>query len=127
MSPRFDVSTYVDVQSRITRFWSEYPDGRIVVEVLSDPNQFDRLVVRADVYKHRDHSFPDASDIAAEERGADSRDGANFTSWHENCSTSAIGRALATMGYATTGGERPSRQEMEKVERSFTRLLAPRS
>lgn len=114
---RFNLATYVDVQQRINRFWSEYPDGRIVTLLLSDPAQFDRVVVRAEVYKHRDHPHPDAADLAAEERGQNVKDGANLTSWHENAATSAIGRALANMGYAKSREDRPSRQEMAKAER----------
>lgn len=112
---RFDINQYVDVQERITQFWQDYPDGRIVTYMISDPNIFERVVVRAEVYKHRDHPAPDATDLAAEEQGKGGM--ANATSWHENASTSAIGRALANMGYATTRENRPSRQEMAKVQR----------
>ena len=43
--------------------------------------------------------------------------GANRTSHEENCETSAIGRALANMGYATSHKDRPSREEMSKASR----------
>ena len=112
---RFNIQDYVDVQTRINQFWKDWPDGRIVTHVISDPDVFDRVVVRAEVYKHRDHPHPDSADIAAEEKGQGGM--ANATSWHENASTSAIGRALANMGYAKSGADRPSRQEMEKVVR----------
>ena len=41
--------------------------------------------------------------------------GVNSTSALENCETSAIGRALANLGYAAKG-KRPSREEMAKTK-----------
>ena len=112
--PRFDPNTYVDVQERINRFWSEYPDGRIVTELVSLPDDFERVVFRASIYKDRGNPGADATGFAAETQGGL---GPNQTSWHENGETSAIGRALANMGYAKTREDRPSKQEMEKVAR----------
>ena len=114
MPGRFNLEDYVDVQQRENRFWTEYPDGRIDTALMSLPDEFERVVFKASVYKHRDHAVPSATGWAAETAGTG---GANQTSWHENCETSAIGRALANMGYATSGKDRPSRQEMEKANR----------
>ena len=111
---RFDPNDYVDVSDRITRFWNEYPDGAIRTELASPASSFTEVVFRAEVYKHRENAHPDAVGYAAEKPG----NGANQTSWHENCETSAIGRALANMGYATSQKERPSKQEMQKVNRA---------
>jgi hypothetical protein len=41
----------------------------------------------------------------------------NRTNASENCETSSIGRALANLGFATKG-KRPSREEMQKVQRA---------
>lgn len=119
MPGRFDPNSYVDVQERINRFWSEHPNGAIFTEL--DPSStFDAVVFRALVFKERPVSggafqnTPDATGYASEMKGGV---GANTTSWHENGETSAIGRALANMGYATTREDRPSRQEMAKVAR----------
>lgn len=114
---QFNPHNYIDVQERINRFWSEYQDGAIRTELASAPSQFEQVVFRAEVYKHRDNPHPDATGYAAEVAGSTFKDGANFTSWHENSETSAIGRALANLGYAKNRQERPSKQEMEKVER----------
>lgn len=110
--PRFNPDDYIDVQDRITRFWSEYPDGRIETDLLSDPDTFDQVVFRSRVYKHQEHVHPDATGIASEYK---SGSGPQATSWHEVGETSAIGRALANMGYATSSKDRPSRQGMSKV------------
>ena len=35
MTGRFNLSDYVDVQERITRFWGEFPEGRIITEMMA--------------------------------------------------------------------------------------------
>lgn len=109
----FNPKDYVDVQERITRFWQEYPEGAIRTRLDSDPTDFSTCRYRAEIYKDRTAQFPDATGYAFEIAGGK---GANSTSHEENCETSAIGRALANMGYATSGKDRPSRQEMEKAQ-----------
>jgi hypothetical protein len=109
----FNAKDYVDVQERITRFWREYPEGAIRTRLDSDPSDFTTCRYRAEVYKDRTSAAPDATGYAFEVAGGK---GANSTSHEENCETSAIGRALANMGYATSGKDRPSRQEMEKAQ-----------
>lgn len=113
---RFDLNNYKDVQQRIVEFWTKYPDGRLETELMSLPDEFERVVFRARAWKQA-VPFDAPADVtgwAAETAGTA---GANQTSWHENCETSAIGRALANLGFAKTLEDRPSRQEMEKVNR----------
>jgi hypothetical protein len=112
--PRFDVSKYIDVQQRINRFWDEYPEGRIETNLMSPPDDFTQCRYVARVYKQAYDPLPAASGWAFEIAGGG---GANATSHEENCETSAIGRALANMGYATSVDDRPSREEMTKVNR----------
>lgn len=111
----FNLDNYVDVQDRINKFWSENENGRIFTEIRSDPDNFTKVVFFAAVYKDNTQSEPDSTGWAGEEQGQGGM--VNKTSWHENCETSAIGRALANMGYATSREDRPSRQEMQKVQR----------
>ena len=110
--PPFDRENYIGVQERITQFWSEYPDGRIWTDMKSLPDEWDQVVFFAAVYKHKDDPHPAATGWDAAAKGSG---GANNTAWHANCETSAIGRALANMGYAKTSDERASREEMERV------------
>jgi hypothetical protein len=111
---RFDVANYVDVQERINRFWSEHPAGAIRTRLMSPPDDFDKCRYEARVYRDVNDPEPAATGYAVEFAGGA---GANQTSWEENCETSAIGRAFANFGYAKNRTERPSRQEMEKVQR----------
>jgi hypothetical protein len=115
--PRFDVNSYVPVQDRINKFWEENPDGAIITELMSPPDNFGKVRFAAAVYKHRDDAKPSATGYAYEVAGTSERDGANFGSHEENAETSAIGRAFANMGYATSSADRPSREEMDKANR----------
>lgn len=124
MTKKFDETDYISCQDRINRFWKEWPGGSILTEVVHGVN-FDTVIVRAEVYQVREDVRPSATGIAAEERGADYRSGANFTSWHENAETSAIGRALANMGYATSQHDRMTREEVGKVNRGNAAVAAP--
>ncbi len=113
----FNVNEYIDVNDRILRFWSEHPDGRIQTDLMSLPDDFTQCRYKASIYKDMKDVQPAATGWAFEIAGGG---GANRTSHEENCETSAIGRALANMGYATSAKDRPSKQEMEKVNRGTT-------
>ena len=103
----FDLSNYEQVKDRITRFYSDHPDGRILTELVTAPAElgthasFKALVYLGDTLK--------ATGYAYESQGQ----GVNRDAWVENCETSAIGRALANMDYC--GSLRPSQEEMSKV------------
>jgi len=106
----FNLADYETVESRLEKFWKEFPDGRISTEL--EVCEAHRYVVKAYLYR----TFLDQvaySTGFAEEKDADR--GVNATSALENCETSAIGRALANAGFAAKG-KRPSREEMVKVQ-----------
>ena len=111
---RFNLDDYTPVDERIGLFYEDWPDGRIftAIERLEPP----LVVFRAEVYRHRDFPHPLATGYAYEKEGEGH---VNQTSYIENCETSAIGRALANAGYhgRREGAPRPSREEMQKVER----------
>ena len=105
----FNLADYETVESRLEKFWKEFPDGRISTEL--EVCEAHRYVVKAYLFR----TFLDQvaySTGFAEEKDSDR--GVNATSALENCETSAIGRALANAGFATKG-KRPSREEMVKV------------
>lgn len=110
----FDLSNYETVESRLARFWSSYPDGRIRTQMLNYTG--DCCVFYAELYAHKDDLNPVATGWAEEIK---TDRGVNATSFVENCETSAIGRACANFIFATQG-KRPSREEMGKVARMDT-------
>jgi hypothetical protein len=112
---RFDLKDYIPVQERINFFWRDYPDGHITTQLMSDPEDFTLCRYRAEVYRSLEDKRPAATGHAFERAGQGM---ANQTSHEENCETSAIGRALANLGYATSHSQRPSREEMGKVQRA---------
>ena len=107
----FDLSNYETVESRLARFWEQFPDGRIRTQMLNYTG--DACVFYAELYAHRDDTQAVATGWAEEIK---TDRGVNATSFVENCETSAIGRACANFIFATQG-KRPSREEMEKVAR----------
>lgn len=120
---RFNLEDYEPVESRIARFWEQYPEGRIHTELVHfDDTQF---IVKASIYRNAEDTVPAAIDYA-HERVDSSPVNRNFGL--PNCATSAIGRSLADLGFSPKG-KRPSREEMAKVQEvteqseSTTKLL----
>lgn len=110
----FNLADYETVDSRIKRFYEDNPTGRITTELIDfegDPGKT-RWIVKASIFRgplYEALTAPDGTGYAFENDG----DGmANKTSALENCETSAIGRALANIGYS--GSKRPSQEEMRK-------------
>lgn len=113
----FNLADYELVETRISKFYSLYEDGRIQTENMSTKEDREKgiWVVKARLYTTQEDQrlgLPKATGYAFE---VDGGYGANKTSALENCETSAIGRALANM--ALHGSKRASREEMSKVER----------
>jgi hypothetical protein len=105
----FNLDDYETVEERLIKFWKEHPDGRISTVLVEATAS--RFIVQAYIYRTEVDQHPWSSGLA--EETVQGR-GVNATSALENCETSAIGRALASAGYATKG-KRPSREEMSKV------------
>ena len=108
----FNLDDYEPVEARLEKWHGVYPDGRIETEILEHSDT--RFIVVCKLFKTEADSKPCASGVASEtitDRGV------NATSALENCETSAIGRALANAGFAAKN-KRPSRSEMDKVNRA---------
>lgn len=117
----FNLENYETVEDRLVKFWEQHPDGRILTSI----HYYDdtRILVKAEIYFNREDDRAVATGYAEELRGASP---VNRTSHAENAETSAIGRGLANCGYAAKGA-RPSREEMEKVQRDEVRTpIAPK-
>jgi hypothetical protein len=112
----FDLSNYETVEQRLVRWWAAYPNGRVYTCMMNYTG--DACVFYAELYADKEDKVPVATGYAEEVK---SDRGVNSTSFVENCETSAIGRAIANCPLqAPASGPRPSRNEMQKVERLTT-------
>lgn len=109
----FDLSRYIPVHARIAEFYEKYPDGRIVTEIIRLNEDGGFVCIKASAYRNRDDAEPSSTGHAFEIRG---QGYVNTTSFIENGETSAVGRALANLGFKIDNGV-ASREEMQKVER----------
>ena len=110
---QFDLAKYIPVHARIGEFYEKYPEGRIVTEILRLNEETGFVCIKASVFRCPDDAEPAATGHAFEIRG---QGYVNTTSFIENGETSAIGRALAILGFKIDTGI-ASREEMQKVER----------
>lgn len=89
----FNLDDYVQVNERIEKFYEKYPDGSIQTEIIS--NQNGEIIFKAYAFRDREDTRP-ATGHAMEREGSTY---INKTSHIENCETSAVGRALAMLGF----------------------------
>ena len=107
---------YAPVADRVALFYERFPDGRIITELVARTER--EVTFRAEVYRTATDLHPAATGWAAEREG----DGdVNRVACLENTETSAVGRALANLGF-TASTQRPSREEMAKAARARARL-----
>lgn len=109
---KFNLDDYETVETRLEKYWAKYPNGRLHTEMqLCEGGEY---IFVAELFRDITDQHPFSTGFAQERVGVGM---VNKTSALENCETSAIGRALANGGFASTAGKRPSREEMQKVQR----------
>ena len=109
---QFNLADYETVADRLKKFWADNPQGAIVTELIESPKDGGEWVVKAYAYTDRNGAVA-STGLASEVPG---KGMVNSSSPLENCETSAIGRCLANLNYATSK-QRASREEMAKVAR----------
>lgn len=106
---------YAPVAERIQLFYERHPEGQIHTQLISEREG--QVVFAAYVYRAPQDKRPAATGWASERVG----DGdVNAVACVENTETSAVGRALANLGF-TASRHRPSAEEMAKVARARVR------
>jgi hypothetical protein len=121
----FNLENYETVASRLDRWLVKYelpesvvPRTRVETELVHYTDN--RCVFKASIYVD---NILVSTGWAEETRGEGM---VNKTSHVENCESSAVGRALANAGLAGSDpSKRPSREEMEKVQRASAPRPAP--
>ena len=106
-----DLQNYEPVDERIARFKADHPNFRVLTEESHDgaPGET-RWIVKASIWRDSENTgLPDGTGYAFE---IDGRGMTQRTAALETCETSAIGRALANLGYA--GNRKVTREEMIK-------------
>lgn len=112
----FNLNEYEDVDTRIHKFYEEYPDGALLTEQVLNDEEKGVVVFKAIAYRTYADTQPSATGYA---RGARKDRGVDRDFWFENCETSAIGRCLANLGLSAKG-KRASSLEMAKVNDAKT-------
>ena len=106
-----DLANYEPVEERIARFKADHPNYRVATELTFDGEPgATRWIVKASIWRDAENTgMPDGTGYAFE---VDGRGMTQKTAALETCETSAIGRALANLGYA--GNRKVTREEMIK-------------
>jgi hypothetical protein len=104
---------YVPVAERLEKFYERYHDGRVTTSIVEHNLESGFVLMRAEVYRSPDDAAPAATGHAFEVRGESY---VNKTSYVENAETSAVGRALAMLGFEVKRGI-ASREELQKTAR----------
>src|SRR5919107_2367069 len=107
---------YVPVAERLEKFYQTFPEGRVTTSIVEHSIESGFVLMRAEVYRSADDAAPAATGHAFEVRGESY---VNKTSYVENAETSAVGRALALLGFEVKRGI-ASREEIQKTARMQT-------
>lgn len=115
MAGRFNPDDYASVAERLQKFWAEYPEGRIITQIVNTPKRPEDgdWLVQAILYTGSEPTdLPRATGAAKQ----------TYAEGVEVCETSAVGRALAIFNYAGNRklGTLASREEMEQFQKADT-------
>ena len=113
----FDLSNYEDVNSRIKRFRSEFPTGRLIAYIEDIDIVKGYILMKGEAYRTSEDLTPAAVDYAFEIR---TDRGVNQLNWVENATTSVYGRVIGLLTPSELN--RATRQDMEKVDQNVIKV-----
>ena len=117
----FNPDDYVPVSERLTAFYEKHPDGSVQSDIIELSEK--RVVMRATVYRTPTDERPS---IAHSALGIPGTTGFTRGSEIENAETSAVGRAIAMMGFEVKRGV-SSREEVRNKQTDGTEPEAGRT
>jgi hypothetical protein len=110
------LDNYEDVNSRIKRFRTEFPSGRLIAYIEDINFEKGTILVKAEAYREYEDMVPSAVDYAF---GNVATLPQNMKKWFiEDCITSAYGRVIGLL--TPSEHARPTVQDMQKVEAAHT-------
>ncbi|PYS95562.1 MAG: hypothetical protein DMF65_14050 [Acidobacteria bacterium] len=98
---RFNPDEYITVHERIEKFYARFPQGRIITAIIEHDSETGFILMRAEVYRDPEDALPAATGHAYELRSAGHVQQGSYV---EVCETSAVGRALALLGFEVRRG-----------------------
>jgi len=110
---------YIPVSVRVAQFNDEYTGGRIVTAIVEHDREAGFVLVRAEVYRNTDDAQPAATGHAYESKTT--MNSGTAGSYIEIAETSAVGRALAFLGFETKRGI-ASREDMQNRTNSIANV-----
>src|SRR5919202_3596900 len=110
---RFNPDEYITVSERIEKFYAKFPQGRILTSIVEHNAETGFILIRAEVYRDPEDALPAATGHAYELRSAGHVQAGSYVEVGE---TSAVGRALALLGFEVRRGI-ASREEVERGAR----------
>jgi pyruvate/2-oxoglutarate dehydrogenase complex dihydrolipoamide acyltransferase (E2) component len=121
---RFNPDEYITVSERIEKFYTRFPQGRIVTTIIEHSAETGFILMRTEVYREPDDALPAATGHAYELRSAGHVQAGSYV---EVCETSSVGRALALLGFEVRRGV-ASREEVirgAKKQQAATAAATP--
>jgi hypothetical protein len=110
------MDNYEDVNSRIKRFRTEFPSGRLIAFIEDIDLDKGTILVKAEAYREYEDAVPSAVDYAF---GNVATLPQNMKKWFiEDCITSAYGRVIGLL--TPSEHARSTAQDMQKVEAAYS-------
>src|SRR5256885_11605340 len=119
---RFNPDEYITVHERIEKFYTKWPQGRILTSIVEHNEEPGFILMRAEVFREFDEAMPAATGHAYELRSAGHVQAGSYV---EVCETSSVGRALALLGFEVRRGVASREEVIRGARKQQANALPP--
>jgi pyruvate/2-oxoglutarate dehydrogenase complex dihydrolipoamide acyltransferase (E2) component len=119
---RFNPDEYITVHERIEKFYTKFPQGRIITTIIEHSAETGFILIRAEIYREPDDALPAATGHAYELRSAGHVQAGSYV---EVCETSSVGRALALLGFEVRRGVASREEVIRGAKKQQAAAAAP--